>query len=307
MARVRVEGLLVLLLAGCSGAPIGPLDGGTSSDAGVTDAGVTDAGVTDAGGSDAGEVIDAGVTDGGSATDGGSTADGGSATDGGLSDAGAEPALTKRTFTESDGGLLNPERGFYDVIDLTSTSTFSGVRNAGMTLALAGIRLDAFRTTPIDAATLTAIEAGLVRARTAGIKIILRFQYNDGPIGAADASKAQILAHLIQLKPILQNNSDVIAVMQGGFIGAWGEWHSSTNGLDNTTDQRSVLQAILAALPSSRTVQVRTPNIVDAIFPGGAITPAQAFTGTDLARTGHHNDCFLASVDDYEASGAYRR
>ncbi|MBS1151199.1 MAG: hypothetical protein H6Q89_2897 [Myxococcaceae bacterium] len=266
---------LPLWLAGCQCQP-GPED---ALDAG-RDAG-RDAGL-DAG-ADAG--LDAGGPDAG--------------IDGGPDASTPEPALIRRTFTELDGGVLNPERGFYDVIDLTSGSSFASVRAAGMTLALAGIRLDAYRQAPIDAALLTSIEAGLGSARTAGIKIILRFQYNDGPIGAADASRTQILAHLAQLQPLLSRNADVIALMQAGFIGAWGEWHSSTHGLDNPADRQAVLTGILAALPASRMVQVRTPNFVDDLFPGGALDAGQAFSGSPLARTGHHNDCFLASADDF--------
>ena len=270
--RLVTVGFL-LLAAGCDPGVIG----------GVSDGGLDDAGLVP----DAGEALDSGTT-----TDAGTT-------DAGSTDAGSEPPLVTQTFTESDAGLLNPERGFYDTIDLTSSSTFTSTRAAGRTLALAGLRLDAFRTTPIDAPTLAALSAGLGRVRTAGIKIILRFQYNGGPVGAADASRAQVLAHLGQLQPILQANADVIAAMQAGFIGAWGEWHSSTNGLDNTADRTAVLQAILGALPASRMVQVRTPNFVDDVFPGGPLNSTQAFNGTNAARTGHHNDCFLASDTDF--------
>lgn len=279
-----------LVLAAC-----GPgLIGGTGEDGGVDQ---PDSSVS----FDAGAQNDAGtLNDAGTQNDAGAQNDAGTPNDAGTqNDAGAEPALVTRTFNASDGGLLNPERGFYDTIDLTGSSTFASTRAAGHTLALAGVRLDAFRTTPIDAPTLTALSAGFTRARTAGIKVILRFQYNDGPIGAADATRAQVLAHLTQLQPILQANADIIVAMQAGFIGAWGEWHSSTNGLDNTTDRAAILHGILAALPTSRMVQVRTPNFVDDIFPGGALSLAQSFNATDVARTGHHNDCFLASDSDF--------
>ncbi|MHB8875359.1 MAG: DUF4832 domain-containing protein [Myxococcaceae bacterium] len=214
-------------------------------------------------------------------------------------DAGAEPSLVTVTFTESTAELLNPERGFYDHIDLVNGTGFNGVRAKGMTLALAGVRLDSYRTGPLPQPLLDGLGQGFARVRTAGIKVILRFQYNDGPIGAPDASKAQILAHLGQLAPVLQANADVIAFMQAGFIGAWGEWHNSTNGLDNTTDRKAILTALLQALPASRMVQLRTPHHRDEIFPGGPTTAAQAFGGSDGARTGQHNDCFLASADDY--------
>ena len=250
--------VVLVVFAGCAGNVSDLDDAGADAGAGA----VADAGPA----ADAGAVADAGL-----AADAGAGADAGLDDDAGVAaDAGAEPPLVTRTFSPSDAGLLNPERGFYDTIDLLSADPFSSTRAAGHT-----------------------------RARTAGIKVILRFQYNDGPIGAADASRTQILSHLAQLRPVLQANADVIAVMQAGLIGAWGEWHSSTNGLDETTQRSAILHGLLDALPTSRMVQVRTPNFVDDLFPGGALTSALAFTGVDRARVGHHNDCFLASNNNF--------
>ena len=57
------------------------------------------------------------------------------------------------------------------------------------------------------------------------MKVILRFTYSnsccDPPFN--DAPKATILEHLEQLKPVLAKNEDVIAVVQMGLIGPWGE------------------------------------------------------------------------------------
>lgn len=210
-----------------------------------------------------------------------------------------DEALVSTPFTERAGDVLNPERGFYDVIDLVNGRSFTGLRTKGITLGLAQIRLDSFRTRALDQAVLDRITTGLSRVRAAGIKVILRLQYNDGPVGAADATLDRIRGHVAQLQPILAANADVIAFVQAGLIGAWGEWHSSTNGLDTTANRRAVVDALLAAVPTDRMVQVRTPHFVSAMFPGGALTAAQAFTGTARARVGHHNDCFLASADDF--------
>jgi hypothetical protein len=51
-------------------------------------------------------------------------------------------------------------------------------------------------------------------------------------------------------------------------------------------------------------IQVRTPYMKQRMYDvptgtGGALTEAQAYDGSDLARIGHHNDCFLASDDDF--------
>jgi hypothetical protein len=158
------------------------------------------------------------------------------------------------------------------------------------------VRLDDYRYKALDSAFIAKLQTGLNAARAAGIKVILRFAYNASV--SADASKSRILGHITQLKPLFTQNADVIAVMQAGFIGAWGEWHSSTNGLENNTDRKAILDALLAALPSSRSVQVRTPMYKANIYGTTALASTEAFTNTARARIGHHNDCFLASDSD---------
>lgn len=209
-----------------------------------------------------------------------------------------EPAVTKHTYTPFSGPILNPERGFFTPYDLPGPVGFSPIRLTGSTLVHLVIRLDGWRETDIPQEILDGLQINFDDLRLAGIKAILRFAYNQGPFPDTepDASKAQILHHIEQLQPLLQKNSDVIAWIEAGFIGAWGEWHSSTNGLDNLQDKRAVLTALLAAMPENRVVQVRYPaNIID-IYP----KPADAAA----ARVGHHNDCFLSSDTDV---GTYER
>ena len=71
----------------------------------------------------------------------------------------------------------------------------------------------------------------------------------------------QILAHLDQLKPFLEKNKDLILVVQAGMIGAWGEWHSSVQGLENSEETKAaVLEKLLSVVPAERNVQVRLPE-----------------------------------------------
>ncbi|HRF98246.1 MAG TPA: DUF4874 domain-containing protein, partial [Aggregatilineales bacterium] len=62
--------------------------------------------------------------------------------------------------------------------------------------------------------------------------------------------------------PILQNNADVIAFMEIGFVGAWGEWHSSTNVLVDantgiTDGSKAIITSLLQALPPNRMIAMR--------------------------------------------------
>ncbi len=211
----------------------------------------------------------------------------------------APPVPLTKTFTENTLDFNNPERGWYGGLNLLSSSVFTSataLRVAGKTVAYAGVRLDAFRAGPIDAATLTGLSNGFAGARSAGVKIILRFVYNNNGTDP-DAPLSVVLGHIAQLKPLLTANADVIAVWQGGFIGSWGEWHGSTNGLGTTAAQSAIINAMLGSLPANRSVQIRTPMYKNNIFPG-FLTAAEAYTGTPKSRVGHHNDCFLASESD---------
>lgn len=115
-----------------------------------------------------------------------------------------------------------------------------------------------------------------------------------------------VLGHLDQLAPYLARNSDVIAVVQAGFIGAWGEWWYTNNfgdeGNVTTADwanRKAVVEKLLSVLPADRMVEVRTPYYKRTMYGPDALTPSQAYNGSAKARVGHHNDCFLASPDDF--------
>lgn len=210
----------------------------------------------------------------------------------------AEPAIVSHTYLPTtDVLLLNPERGFFTPYMLPGPAGFSSIRLLGNTLVHLNIRLDDWRETVIPQEVLDGLDSNFMDIRQAGIKAIIRFSYNQGsyPVSEPDASKSQILRHVEQLRPILQKNEDVIAWVEAGFIGAWGEWHTSTNGLDNLTDKRVILNAILAAIPH-RYIQVRYPANIIEMFPD----PVDAAR----ARVAHHNDCFLSSDTDV---GTYER
>jgi hypothetical protein len=215
------------------------------------------------------------------------------------------------TYTPSQADFPNPERGFfvgatYDLAgsNRLSASPLQAARAQGTTLFHINYLLGQYRNGALPNSALTRIKADLATARKAGVKVVPRFAYNFGPIGAADAPKARILAHIGQLGPVLRTNADVIAHVQAGFIGAWGEWHSSTNGLENVASRREILTKLLQVLPEERMVLVRTPRYKQEIYGTTApLTQEEAFSGTNRARTGAHNDCFLASTDDW---GTYK-
>ncbi|WP_293099088.1 DUF4832 domain-containing protein [Moorena sp. SIOASIH] len=220
----------------------------------------------------------------------------------------AQTSNVTTVYQGSDEHFSNPERGFFmPFTPLDNTSNYSlqlsdlqEVRNNQMTLVRKVYVISEFRNKPLSESFLQTLSQDLNTARQAGVKLILRFAYN-WVGGGEDSSRDRILSHLDDLQPILASNYDVIAYMEAGFIGYWGEWHSSYYGLDsNNEDRKAILFKLLSVLPSERMVALRYPNHKMAIFDQvNPLTPNEAFNGTNRGRTGATNDCFLASIDDW--------
>ncbi len=239
------------------------------------------------------------------------------------------PTATTVTYTASSTNFANPERGFYHHVETRgsdptsySLSQLQGYRTSEkITLIYCINVLDSFVTTAISQSFLDHMQSNFDTVRTAGLKCILRFSYTDIVNGGngnwppvppyGDATKAQMLAHIEQLRPVLQANSDVIATVQMGFIGIWGEGYYTDYFVDDPNDpgtvsaarwqdRREVLDALLGVLPPSRMTAVRTPEMKQNMFGTSTTLPqANAYNGSPLARISYHNDCFLASDSDF--------
>jgi hypothetical protein len=239
-----------------------------------------------------------------------------------------------RTYEPSDADIANPERGFYHHTETHYRADGSGYepldraelarwrQDEQITQILRVVYLEKFATVDrLDRTWLDLLRADFATARDAGVKVIVRFAYAQPkdewpyqpPYG--DAPKARVLKHIAQLTPVLRANADVIATVQSGFVGLWGEGYYTDHFVADPTDpgtvtaqdwanRRDVFLALLRALPADRTTQVRTmmmkqkalgrPSGVE-----GALTADEAYGRSPVARIGHHNDCFLASPDDF--------
>ena len=251
------------------------------------------------------------------------------------------------TYKESFEDFPNPERGFYRYTQ-TLASDFSAlslnqlkewrslqpVSNGNYkiysTLIFRYYVLDIFKNAPLSTSFLNALKVDCEIARIAGVKLIPRFAYTltakegDCPEGFicppyGDAPKEIVLQHIGQLKTFFVENADVIAAVQMGFIGVWGEQYytdyfgdaSMNDSPQKLLDQHwkdriEVAKALLQAVPVNRMIQVRYPQLKQRIVYGieastgvAPLTLEEAFNDQDKARIGYHNDCFLASADDY--------
>lgn len=257
---------------------------------------------------------------------------------------------TTINYPTSSIDMPNPERGFYLPSQLTLASNYTFLDAAYLatkrnpftpynanyqvhtTLIFRYFVLDDFINSSISQDFLDNMQLDFDAARTAGVKLIVRFSYTNFPESGAcgdicppygDASKARVLEHISDLKDVLETNKDIIATVQMGFIGIWGENYYTdyfgdasmspfiiTNA--NWDDRNEVLGAILDAVPIERAVQVRYPQLkqryvygVTAPTNSPPLTATEAFTQSDKARLGFHNDCFLASATDFGTYADY--
>jgi hypothetical protein len=215
------------------------------------------------------------------------------------------------TYADTAADFANPERGLYHFTgqcdqDAFSVKTLRQYRTAqAISLVMCVFYLEDFRASPISASALAFFQQQMNTVRAAGLKTVLRFAYTQSTSGN-DAPRDRVLAHLDQLAPYLQANQDVIAVVQAGFIGTWGEWYYTQNfgneGDVSPTDwanRRAVVDKLLAVLPAARMAQLRTPAFKRTFYGKAPLPDGRAYDGSAPARVGHHNDCFLASATDF--------
>ena len=219
---------------------------------------------------------------------------------------------------EADNAIFpNPERGLYthrgyesDTKPITA-SELKKLRDDNITLVFMSYHLKDFINKPISNQVLKLIQDNFDALRAAGLKTVLRFAYSkSSSVSVYDADQAIALNHIAQLKPLFEKNMDVIAVMEAGFIGAWGEWYYSSyygnRGQPDYDKRRIILNALLDAMPKQRMISLRTPllktKMLNVSF-DEPLTEQEAYNQTNKARLSHHNDCFLADASDM---GTYR-
>jgi hypothetical protein len=245
--------------------------------------------------------------------------------------------LSTITYTPSLEDFPNPERGFafqndvawpdktpwgfcgeaqnFTRYDYTAWNTplqlefLLQERRQGRSMIQSRYHIADFRGRNLSAQYLAFLQRDFDTARQAGVKIAPRFAYNY-PMGGPDAALPVVLAHIGQLQPLLTKNADVIAYLEAGFVGCWGEWHHSSNGLNAegtpleghiTPATRQILDALLNAVPPERMIALRYPKQKFEYFgsndwqPIAPLLVSQAWNGSNRSRIGHQDDCFVCS------------
>lgn len=208
--------------------------------------------------------------------------------------------------------IPNPDRGWAGwsgsdfVTNYDSASVTSGY-NSGERLSFCLMNIGSFRGTTISAGWLTDFQTRLNSIRSAGMKCVINIAY-DYSAGGNDDTASNIAGHLAQMAPVFKANEDVIAYFKATFVGAWGEWHSSSHGNScgynsggtscstANANRLTVRNALMANVPRGLQIQFRYPDDMIQWFPT-VLTASGAFTGSTQSRIGFHDDCQLSYLN----------
>lgn len=227
----------------------------------------------------------------------------------------ASTSVDTRYTTDDDPTLKNPERGMY-FGRLPGSGDFHTLvpqwlwldTVCGQNLAWKGRNQTG--TTPV----LNAYAQKLEECRAKGVKVIFRPRYdkpNSSPNLPSDCtisgtrvfhadSRTRQFNHIDAVAAMLGDYRDVIAYIQAGYLGRWGEWNTDRDNaaqaplLYKKEDRNAVIDRVLAAYAArniKQHVELRRPAFANEVI-----------KRNPSANVGLHNDCFMTSNSD---SGTY--
>lgn len=212
--------------------------------------------------------------------------------------------------------IVNPERGFRDEIMFEVSGVYApmwgtvhfnqlpgkaaATRSHGGSVIQTYFYLYKYYNTDIPASAIANMRTILDAYRANGIKALLRFCYDtDNASSSANYryTVQDIQRHIAQVKPFMEEYKDVIYAFQMGWVGAWGEWHTSYYGHENyPAATAAISQSFFAAMPLTHKATFRQPKFKN----------NSGLSGYDYNyRAGFHNDFFtldmhsLAIENDY--------
>lgn len=221
------------------------------------------------------------------------------------------------TFSEDTTTVLvNPERGMFRSVEPVYTTNTPAGRISGSQLA--GWRTNEQQTLvrkyylirpwiaqDLPQSVLDDVAADLATCRAQGFKLIPRFHYNfNQSLGSEDATEAWTIRHIEQLGAVFRAAPGAIDHFHAGFIGKWGEMHSSSNGhvLPGTTTLSAsghrIVDALIAHFPAERMIGLRYPKFKMAMYPS-PLPLAAAYAGDKRGRLGAYNQGILYDSTDY--------
>ena len=130
-------------------------------------------------------------------------------------------------------------------------------------------------------------------------QLILRFVYDwDGNnLQTEPALRSQIERHMEQLAPVINRYANSIYLLQGIFVGNWGEMNHSDYLSGN--DLTALTEKLASLTDPSIFLSVRTPAQLRTILKTASPLPeSDAYSGSLASRLGLYNDGMLGSPTD---------
>ncbi|MEG0752562.1 MAG: DUF4832 domain-containing protein [Angelakisella sp.] len=201
---------------------------------------------------------------------------------------------TTVSFEPSDKLLQNPSRGFYQQFSTSNTRKMNTMHEKNITVVLLAYDLKDFTDREISAEKLAELDAAFTQVRECGLSAVFRAGYGfSSEYEKKDPSDIEIIkTHIKQIAPILAQHKEVLLTVQAGFIGPWGEWHSTNladeNGNIPTETINQVVEALCEAVPKTVSIGLRRPSFIRQL-------DAKKI---DVGRIGLHNDALLSTATD---------
>lgn len=192
---------------------------------------------------------------------------------------------------ESNRELTNPARGFYVQVKSNEVGRVGEIRKDNSNIILVTFDIKDYMDIKIPEQKLKELDTILDKARENNISVIFRAAYGFDENYKDPVNVYSIYDHIKQIAPVINANEDVILSVQAGFIGPWGEWHSSryfTGNREEIIFRNQILTVLQENLNKGIVVNVRRPRFIrDAIA-----------AGISRARLGFHNDALLSTMND---------
>lgn len=224
-------------------------------------------------------------------------------------------------YQESADALDNPYIGWYTIQGylLSEDASFSLPQQPDATedtkkaeelrrgLSLIEINLKNYAECDLTASALSQVDSILSAWSKTGIQLILRFLYDwDGQnLQSEPKELSQILKHMEQVGPIINSYASSVYLIQGIFVGNWGEMNNTVHMGDG--QMQTLIEKLADVTDPSIFLSVRTPAQLRSIVKNQIGNPIQnwipvdktlAFNGTLPSRLGLYNDGMLGSAND---------
>ena len=207
--------------------------------------------------------------------------------------------LTHFCPPETTAKLRCPERGFYTILRFKAEEEpvlpESVPLHPDDTLLLVEINLLNYADAALTERALRGIEGLFRLLRDHGCGLIVRFLYDWSGKNLITEPKSidVILGHIGQLGPVIREHADRIVLLQGLFVGNWGEMHGSR--FIRSDHLKRLHASLTRATGGTVATAVRTPALWRAVtgmsfssdIPPGAVLP------------GLFNDAMLGNDSEY--------